>query len=149
MRRLTHTQALTVLTTPPAGAQLSDSAAAVATVRAFHDALAAGDSLGALALLADDATILEAGGAEFRTEYRSGHLAADIRHARAVKTTRTVSRVGIVDRVAWVAGVSETSGTVQDRQINSVGAELVVLVRESAGWRIRAIHWSSRNRAPK
>lgn len=43
------------------GAQ-SDSAAVAATIRAFHEALSAGDSLKALGLLTPDAVIVEAGG---------------------------------------------------------------------------------------
>jgi hypothetical protein len=34
------------------------------------------------------------------------------------------------------------------RAINSSGAELMVLVRTSSGWKISAIHWSSRARRP-
>jgi hypothetical protein len=32
------------------------------------------------------------------------------------------------------------------RAINSVGAELMVLVRSGSTWKIAAIHWSSRQR---
>jgi len=32
------------------------------------------------------------------------------------------------------------------REIDAVGAELLVLAREDGLWRIRAIHWSSRQR---
>ena len=46
-------------------------------VRAFHEALAKGDSTTALSLLAEDVVIYEAGGVETsRDEYRSQHLAA-------------------------------------------------------------------------
>jgi hypothetical protein len=37
-------------------------------------------------------------------------------------------------------------GEFRARAVNSVGAELAVLTRAGDGWRIRAIHWSSRAR---
>lgn len=46
----------------------------------------------------------------------------------------------------WAASTSVTQGTFRDREINSQGAELMVLRRTDDGWRIKAIHWSSRNR---
>ena len=63
---------------------VGDSSDVAATVDRFHAALSAGDSTGALALLADDAVILESGGVETRDEYRSHHLPADIAFAQAV-----------------------------------------------------------------
>jgi ketosteroid isomerase-like protein len=126
------------------GSQPADPAAVLATVRAFHDALQRGDSAAAMALLAPDVRILESGGLETREEYRSGHLPGDIAFARAVPGTRSEPIVTVVGDVAWVVGTSRTTGTYRDRQINSAGAELMVLSRTPEGWRIRAIHWSSR-----
>lgn len=125
-------------------AQDPDRDAIVATVDAFHAALVSGDSAGALALLAPDLVVLESGGMETLTDYRAHHLPADIAYARAVTTRRdsiTVTRVG---DAAWVASTSRTSGTWRERLVNSAGAELMVLGRTASGWRIRAIHWSSR-----
>ena len=122
----------------------ADSAAA--TVAAFHAALAAGDSTVALGLLADDVTILESGGRETLADYRSRHLPGDIKFARAVPAKRAPLHVTVTGDAAWAVGTSETVGTVEGRAISSVGAELVVLTRSAAGWRIRAIHWSSRRR---
>jgi hypothetical protein len=48
---------------------------------------------------------------------------------------------------AWATSTSEFSGTFQGKPVDSIGAELMVLSREPAGWRIRAIHWSGRTRA--
>lgn len=53
---------------------MTDSAAVASVIAKYHEALAAGDSTGALALLSDDAVILESGGVETRAEYRSHHL---------------------------------------------------------------------------
>lgn len=131
----------------PTAPGLGDSADAVAVVDAFHRALAAGDSLAALAFLAPDVVILESGGAETRDEYRSHHLPGDIAFARAVPSRREALAVTVQGDVAWVTATSTTQGQFRDRQINSAGAELVVLTRSGSGkWMIRAIHWSSRAR---
>jgi ketosteroid isomerase-like protein len=124
----------------------ADSAEVAATVERFHRALAAADSAGALALLTDDVQILESGGVEDRAEYRSHHLGADIEFARAVLSQRTATRVRVHGDVAWATSTSTTQGTFRERAINSASAELMVLVRTPRGWRIAAIHWSSRNR---
>lgn len=129
----------------PGTAQTAADSAAAA-VAAFHVALGRGDSSSALALLAADAVILESGGLETLGEYRSHHLPADIAFTRAVPSSGAVSHAAVVGSVAWVTTTSTTTGTFGDRAINSQNAELVVLSREPIGWRIRAIHWSSRSR---
>ena len=129
---------------PPGGAIAADSTAILATVTAFRAALAAGDSAAALALLAPDAVVLESGEVETRAEYAAHHLAADIEFSRAVPSQRVVTLVHSEGAVAWVAATSTARGTFRDRAVASQGAELMVLSRTDAGWRIRAIHWSSR-----
>ena len=116
----------------------------VAVVESFHAALAAGDSTTALSHLAEDVTILESGGVEDREHYRSGHLAADIRFAQAVPRERGDISVHVLGDVAWTTSQSVSQGQMGEREINSQGAELMVLVRDDGTWRIRAIHWSSR-----
>ncbi|HEX6308440.1 MAG TPA: DUF4440 domain-containing protein [Longimicrobiales bacterium] len=123
----------------------ADSTAVATTVLAYHEALAMGDSIAALALLAPDAVILESGGVESRAEYRAHHLHSDIAFARAVSSERSTLRVVVNGDVAWVSSTSTTTGSFRDRPINAAGAELMVLVRTPDGWRIAAIHWSSRN----
>ena len=144
--------ALAALTTQAAaqhahgsGSSTTDSAAVAQVVHCYHAALSAGDSAAALALLAEDAVILESGGVESRAEYRSHHLPGDIAFAQAVKSERGPIRVVVRNDVAWAVSTSRTSGQYRDRAINSAGAELMVLSRTAAGWRISAIHWSSRN----
>jgi ketosteroid isomerase-like protein len=112
----------------------------------FHEALSAGDSSTALALLALDATILESGDIESRDEYRSHHLAADIAFSRAVASQPGPRKVTIQGDAAWVSSTSVTQGEYRGRQVNSISAELMVLTRTPQGWTIRAIHWSSRSR---
>lgn len=126
----------------------TDSAAVVATVGRFHAALAAGDSSGALALLAADAIILESGGIETRDEYRSHHLPGDIAYARSSKSTRGPLHVTVRGDVAWASSTSTTTREGRNGVVNSSGAELVVLIRAGAEWRISAIHWSSRTIRP-
>jgi ketosteroid isomerase-like protein len=126
----------------------ADSAAVVDAVHRFHAALSSADSATALALLTSDAIILESGGQETRAEYRSHHLPGDIEFARAIPSTRGPMAVRIHGDVAWATSTSTTQGEFRGRAINAVGAELVVLVRTADGWRISAIHWSSRNRRP-
>ena len=98
-----------------APAQSPEHAAVQAVVKGFH---------AALSFLAADVQILESGGLESRARYRGGQPPDD---------------------VAWVVGTSRTQGTYRDRQINSAGADLMVLSRTVDGLRIRAIHWSSRS----
>ena len=100
--------------TKRAPAQSPEHAAVQAVVKGFH---------AALSFLAADVQILESGGLKSRAQYRGGHPPGD---------------------VACVVGTSWTQGTYRDRQINSTGAELMVLSRTVDGLRIRAIHWSSR-----
>ena len=131
------------------GAQPSvrtDSADAVAAVAKFHAALAVGDTATVLALLSDDVAILESGGAEDKGHYRSGHMNGDIAFAKAVQSVRTVTSVRVSGNAAWITSTSVTQGESNGRPVNSAGAELVVLTRESGMWTIRAIHWSSRAR---
>ena len=126
-----------------------DSAEVARIVAEYHNALSSGDSAKALRLLAADATILESGARETREEYRAHHLGGDIAFARAVKATRTPIVVTILGNTAWTASTSITQGTYNGREINSSGAESMILTKSRDGWRIRQIHWSSRvRRAP-
>ena len=131
---------------PATGTTSSDSAAVAAVVTGFHDALTAGDSTRALSLLDTAVVILESGDEENLAEYRAHHLSADIEFARAVRTTSAPLRITVRGDAAWATGTSTTTGTFRGRAINSAGAELMVLTRTAAGWRIAVIHWSSHAR---
>jgi ketosteroid isomerase-like protein len=137
--------------TAPASAQheghSGDSAAVAGVIAKYHEAMAAGDSATALTLLADDAVILESGGVETRAEYRSHHLPSDINFAKAIRNQRGAVLVRVRGDVAWASSTSTTRGEMNGRTINSMGAELMVLVRTAQGWKISAIHWSSRPRS--
>lgn len=136
---------LTAIAAPALAQAHVDSAAVAAVVERYHHALAEGDSAAVLGLLAEDAVIVESGGIESRQEYRSHHLAADIAFTRAVKGTRSPVRVKIRGDVAWATATSTTRGKYRGRAVNLTGAELMVLTRAGDGWKIHAIHWSSRN----
>jgi uncharacterized protein (TIGR02246 family) len=125
---------------------MGDSAAVAAVVTKYHQALAAGDSAAALALLADDATILESGGIETRAEYRSHHLSADINASKSSPSQPGPVHVRVHGEVAWTTSITTSQRTVNGNAVTRSLAELMVLVRTSSGWKISAIHWSSGNR---
>ena len=127
-----------------ANARRADSIAVVGVVARFHESLARGDSATAVGLLASDAIVLEGGELEQRVQYTEHHLPADIAYAKAVPSTRAVKQVTIVGDAAWTVSTSSASGTFEGRAVASSGAELMVLRREGATWRIAAVHWSSR-----
>ena len=120
----------------------SDEAVVGEVVAGFHSALNEGRADDALALLADDAVILEGGGQETKAEYASHHLEADIAFATAVDRVRGDLTIVIQGDVAWAMSTSRTTGEVRGREIDSRGGELMVLSRTPDGWIIRSISWS-------
>lgn len=62
----------------------------------------------------------------------------------AVPRERSDITVTVIGDMASAWSTSVTKGMMGEREINSVGAELAVLVREDGEWRIQAFHWSSR-----
>jgi ketosteroid isomerase-like protein len=126
-------------------AQDRQPSAAEAAVRAialgFNDALARGDSIGALAMLSDDAVILEGGRTESKEQYRSGHVRADIAFAFAVKKETLADGVTVTGDVALYTRRYRSTGRYRDREIDRTSTEAMVLVRTADGWRIRQIHW--------
>ena len=136
---LTYASAASLLS----GQQAPTSPADV--VDAFHSALAAGDSTGALALLLPEVVIYESGSAEMsRDEFASHHLAADMKFTAGTTREVTDRQSNQSGDFAWVLSQTHTSGTYGERSINSVGVETVILEQTDQGWRIRHIHWSSR-----
>ena len=111
--------------------------------RSFREALARGDSVAVLALLHDDAVIFETGRGETKEEYRSGHLRSDIAYASTVKSELVHDAVLLSGDVAIYTREFRSRGRFRDRDVDSVGAETLVLVRTEQGWKIRHIHWSS------
>jgi ketosteroid isomerase-like protein len=139
----------TALVTPAAGqAPANDEASVLAAVKAFHTALGSGNAAAAMELIASDALMMEVGGMETREQYEKAHLPADIAFEKSVTVKRDTVRVVVRGDVAWVTTSADFTGTFEGRPVDFLGLELMVLSREPAGWRIRAVHWSSRNRRP-
>lgn len=136
-----------VTATPIAlSAQTKDEADVRAIVAAFGKALASGDSTGAIALLHPDVVIFEGGAWESLEDYRRGHLRADIAATQALKQESLRDVITVSGDLALSTREYSTTGTRGERVIDNIGAETVVLVRTSNGWKIRHIHWSSRAR---
>ena len=126
----------------------SDSATVIGVASRFHAALEAGDTAAVKTLIATDLQVLEGGEVESRAQYFAHHLAADIEFAKAVPSKRAVISYTREGNVAWLVSTSTSTGTFRGREVNSLGAELMILGRTPEGWRIRAVHWSSARRQP-
>lgn len=145
MARLTLTIGiLLAIATFACSAETHDEADAAKTVEQFHSALARGDGNAAMTLLATYAVILESGSIESRSDYEAHHLPEDIKFAKTVHSTRSNVDVHVEGDTAWLTSQSRADGAFEGKAIKSSGVELVVLSRTDKGWRIRAIHWSSR-----
>jgi hypothetical protein len=140
-------QRQTVASTP--ACRPADSAAVARAGRRFHEILATGDTAGINALLAPDLRVIEGGTVENRQEYLSHHFAADIEFAKAVKEERTSFWYRCEGSVAWLISTSNSMGKFRGRDIDSEGAELLLLSRNPGGWKIRVIQWSSAKRQPR
>lgn len=127
----------------------ADSVAIIGVASRFHEILSTGDTTGINALLAPDLRVLEGGTVENRQEYFSHHLSADIEFAKAVKEERTPFTYRCEGNVAWLISTSTSTGKFGGRDINSAGAELLILSPTQKGWQIRAVHWSSARRQPR
>ena len=130
----------------PSQAESAETAAVEAVVAAYHQALAGGDRETALAILSPEVMILESGHVETAEEYRAHHLAADMAFSAAVPSRRQIIQAVVAGEVGWVISTSTVQGRFRDREIDSLGAELMVLRKQDGLWKIRAIHWSSRRR---
>ena len=123
-----------------------DEAAATATLEAFYGAMKTGDTATAMAQIAPGAVFLESGRLETRDEYEKNHLPADIAFEKQVTGKRSPWRVTLKGDAAWVIATTEFDGTFDGSPVNFTSQQLAVLTRETDGWRIRSIHWSSMRR---
>lgn len=130
----------------PASSPADDEANVAAAVKAFQTAMDTGDAATVMQYIADDALMLEGGTIETRMQYEEAHLPADIAFAKDVTTKRTPIRQTIRGDVAWVTTSTDFTGSFEGRPVDFLGLETMVLSREQPGWRIKTIHWSSRNR---
>lgn len=114
-------------------------------VASFHAALAAGDKVKALELLAPDVVIYESGYVErSRAEYANHHLTDDIAFAKSA--TRKVLRQGerIDGNTAVLWQETETVGAAHGKPVHVFGTETAVLEKRGDAWSITHVHWSSR-----
>ncbi len=129
--------------TEESGSSASERAASV--VDAFHAALGRQDTTSALALLADDALIFESGYVErSKMEYADHHLASDAEFAAAVTSVLSKRSNVVNGDMAWIASEGHTTGRFNNKAIDQITTETMVLRRDASGWRIVHIHWSSR-----
>ena len=113
-------------------------------VQYYHKALEDKDKETALKLLSDDVLIQEGGYLQTAEEYKSHHLMSDMEFSAAVSGKREVIEAVAEGNIGWVVSSSSMVGEFRGREINSIGAELMILKKENGSWKIRAIHWSSR-----
>jgi len=121
-----------------------DVALIKAVVEYYHNALENNDKETALKLLSDDVLIQESGHLETAEEYKSHHLMSDMEFSAAVSGKREVIEAVVEGNIGWVVSSSSRVGEFRGREINSIGAEMMLLKKENGSWKIRAIHWSSR-----
>lgn len=123
----------------------SDTAAVQQTVARFHEALAQGDSATVAQLLLEEVIILEGGRRESKAEYLGHHYGRDVAFLQAMQRRIVWQQVRVAGELAYVSTVSRLQGTFRERSYDLSSAELLVLHRTPDGWRIGAIHWSSRS----
>lgn len=120
-------------------------ATALDTARRFHEALSSGDPSKVKALLDPSVLVLESGGAErSRAEYAAHHLGADMEFLRTVSPKLQRQSGNTVGDLAWIASESRLTGTTNDRPVDLLSTETLVMQRSSGGWKVVHVHWSSR-----
>ncbi|MCP9293027.1 YybH family protein [Gracilimonas sediminicola] len=110
----------------------------------FKTAIIENDSEAASNVMADDVLILEGSGLETEEEYLSHHFHSDGKFLKAMNREILTQKISIEGNTAWVSTVSSMKGTYSEREIDLTSLELAVLKKEGSGWKIAAIHWSSR-----
>lgn len=123
-----------------------DEADVTATLDTFYGAMRTGDSAKAMSMIAQDVQFIESGRLETRDEYEKNHLPLDIAFEKQIAGKRGPLRIRINGDTAWVIAQTEFVGTFEGTDLDLVSSQLAVLSRESEGWRIRSIHWSSLRR---
>jgi ketosteroid isomerase-like protein len=129
-----------------AAAQGDDRAGVTATFEAFYGAMKSGNVAAAMKVIAPDAVFIEGGQLESRAEYESSHLPADIEFEKAVTGVRNPLNITINGTTAWVIATTTYEGTFENKPVNFVSAQLMVLTKGDGPWVIRSVHWSSRRR---
>lgn len=114
-------------------------------LKAFHAAMASGDSAAASALLATDVTIYESGYVErSKAEYVAHHLPEDIKFAQSSKRSELASGERHSDNMVVIWTETQTQATVKGKAVRILGTETAVLQKTGDSWALVHIHWSSR-----
>ncbi len=123
----------------------TDVALIKTVVEYYHKALESSDKETVLKLLSDDLIIQEGGHYQTGEDYKSSHLISDMAFTSVVKGTREVIEAVAGEDIGWVISSSIRQGEFKGKEIDSMGAEMMILKKEDGVWKIRAIHWSSRD----
>jgi hypothetical protein len=139
MRHLISLLALSAISAPLFAATPTE------TVAEFHDALAAGKSEQASALLSPEIQIYESGYIErSREEYTGHHLKGDIEFAKTTKNKVLRQSERMDGKFAVVMQETETTGKYKGNNVHLFGTETAILEKQDDKWVIVHIHWSSR-----
>jgi hypothetical protein len=132
---------LLFLLATPLSAQLriGDSAAVVSTVRRFHAALDAGDTVALRGLLAPGARVVTRG--EVR-QLGGEALDSEIRWERAINRDSTQLSVRVLGWAAYVLASAKVSAKANPALISGVEVRSYVLSRLGEAWFIELIHGS-------
>jgi uncharacterized protein (TIGR02246 family) len=96
-------------------------------------------------LMADDVKIFESGRLEASLdEYASHHLAADMDFLQHLERKVTAQHVEESDALAVVTTLSLYSGIYKEVSKRLRMTETLVMKNTDEGWRIHAVHWSSK-----
>ena len=148
---------LSTLVASPAFAQSTPAAAASATqsaeneatraVDAFMTALYNGQLEAARQSMTPDAVVIANGTVlGTRDGYIDGAAKADAAAMKSVRSRELMHRDSQVDaRMAWVVSEKRMVGEGAGQLRAMVLTETFLLTKTSSGWKIRGIHWSSRN----
>ncbi|MFO1184888.1 MAG: nuclear transport factor 2 family protein [Bauldia sp.] len=114
-------------------------------VDAFHKALAANNTRGALQLLSRDLVVFEFGAMDATLQaYAFAHLPADMTMAYGTEWELQLRRVGGSGDARWVISSYKVTGTAKDgTPINQTQLETVLLDRIGGEFKISHIHWSN------
>jgi ketosteroid isomerase-like protein len=118
---------------------------AAETVDAFHAALRAQDTAGALSLLDRGLVVYEFGGIDPTVEaYALNHLSFDMDAAAATQWKLETRRSGGEGNERWVLSSYRVTGKQSDgTPIDQTTLETVILRRSGAQFRIVHFHWST------
>ncbi len=127
-------------------ATVAASDEALAALASFQAALKAGDADAAQRWLSPAVVIYESGGIEHdRAEYASHHLAADMSFLKTASVETRSRQSGGDAETAWVITASRLKGlSAKGKAFDLDSLETALLQRSADGWRIRHLHWSSR-----